>query len=86
MSIGIVGLYQRCVGVVVLCLCFTPFALAAEATSEWGKRAPLIEPNSEMAVGSGRWQGLYRWWVSVPRPSRCMIPRRINGVRSGLSY
>jgi len=33
-----------------MCLHFSPLAAQAEPAPEWGKRAPLIEPNSEMAV------------------------------------
>lgn len=55
MSIRTLGRSIRLIGVTVLCqavLCFGSAAMAAEAllVPEWGTRAPLLEPNSEMAV------------------------------------
>jgi len=55
MSIETLRLYIRRAGVIVLCyalVCVGFVTWAADATpaTEWGKRAPLLEPNSEMAV------------------------------------
>ena len=55
MTMTIWGIRNRAIGFVVLCfttMCFhsPPLLAQTEPVLEWGNRAPLIKPNSEMAV------------------------------------
>ena len=55
MSTAIWDLHNRVTSVVVLglmamCLLFSPLAAQAAPEPEWGQRAALVESNSEMAV------------------------------------
>ena len=55
MAMAVWGIRRRAIGVVALCfvamcLHFPPLVAQTKPVSEWGNRASLVEPNSEMAV------------------------------------
>ncbi len=55
MAMAVRGVHRRAIEIVMLCfaamwLYLPPLAAETKPAPEWGNRAPLVEPNSEMAV------------------------------------